>query len=123
MIRTALLWFLVVGGLGVALFLMKYELQEREARLESLQREILATQEAIHVLKAEWSYLNRPERISSLVERHLEMVPLTERRAPSLEMLPMKLPLEGVAEDEGVAGGPPLPDMRPALASVRKVVR
>jgi len=90
--RSTILWFLIATCVGVALFLLKYEVQNREERLAKLHREILENQEAIHVLEAEWSYLNRPQHLESMVRRHLELVPLGERRVGSIELLPMRLP-------------------------------
>ena len=56
MIRQGFLfWVLLVGGAGVALFLLKYEVQAREERLARINAEIIRTQEAIQVLRAEAS--------------------------------------------------------------------
>ncbi len=129
--RSTILWFLIATCLGIALFLVKHEVQQREEQLASLHREILASQEAIHVLEAEWSYLNRPDRLEALVRRHLNMVPLDTRRLGSVEMLPMRLTLpeagDGLARPldaltPTLAGLPPLPVGRP-VAFTREVRR
>ena len=121
--RSTILWFLIATCLGVALFLVKHEVQQREEQLASLHREILASQEAIHVLEAEWSYLNRPDRLEALVRRHLNLVPLDTQRLGSVEMLPMRLPMlqggvDGLVQPVDLlapllAGLPPLPVARP----------
>lgn len=120
--RSTILWFLAATCVGVALFLLKYEVQNREERLAALHRQILADQEAIHVLEAEWSYLNRPDRLEAMVRRHLDMVPLDERRVESLERLPMRLPewdVETMPSEEALiaAGLPPVPVPRPFLGT------
>jgi hypothetical protein len=97
--RVTIFWFLIAGCLGVALFLVKYEVQDREEQLASLHREILSNQEAVHVLEAEWSYLNRPSRLEALVRRHLDLVPLDATQLGQLDLLPMRL------DDLGNAGG------------------
>lgn len=116
--RSILLWFLVATCVGVALFLVKHEVQRREDQLAALHREILASQEAIHVLEAEWSYLNRPDRLEALVRRHLDLVPLETHRLGALDALPMRLPPvpvpvpeaeeppQTVAADNGTDAGP-----------------
>jgi hypothetical protein len=91
--RSTILWFLIAGCLGVALFLVKHEVQRREEALASLHRQILASQEAIHVLEAEWSYLNRPDRLEALVRRHLDLAPFETSRLGAIETLPMRLPV------------------------------
>jgi len=95
MIRQGFLfWVLLVGGAGVALFLMKYEVQAREERLARINAEIIRTQEAIQVLRAEWSYLNRPDRLADLATRHLDLVPASGRQiAVSLTAVPEARPV------------------------------
>ena len=95
MIRQGFLfWVLLVGGAGVALFLLKYEVQAREERLARINAEIIRTQEAIQVLRAEWSYLNRPDRLADLAARHLDLVPASGRQiAVSLTAVPVALPV------------------------------
>ncbi|MEQ8398261.1 hypothetical protein [Thalassobaculum sp.] len=122
--RSTILWFLIATCLGVALFLVKHEVQRREEQLAQLHRQILSSQEAIHVLEAEWSYLNRPDRLEALVRRHLDLVPLDNQRIGSIELLPMRLPLpdpngpDGMSVTQASIGPdatnlPPLPVGRP----------
>ncbi|EDP64767.1 Periplasmic protein TonB [alpha proteobacterium BAL199] len=124
--RSTILWFLIATCLGVALFLVKHEVQRREEQLAQLHRQILSSQEAIHVLEAEWSYLNRPDRLEALVRRHLDLVPLDNQRLGSIELLPMRLPLPDVGSTDGMpvtqasigsgtANLPPLPVGRPVV--------
>ena len=115
--RSTIIWFLIATCVGVALFLLKYEVQNKEDQLAALHRGILADQEAIHVLEAEWSYLNRPDRLEALVRRHLNLVPMEERRLGALEALPMRMPdfesgdtIIRITEEELIAANlPPLP--------------
>ena len=120
--RSTILWFLIATCLGVALFMVKHEVQRREEQLAELHRQILASQEAIHVLEAEWSYLNRPDRLETLVRRHLDLVPMDTRRLGSVEVLPMRLPEPSLIPDDAplgmtatLAGLPPLPVGRPVV--------
>ncbi len=87
---VVLIWLIaiVVGALG--LFHVKYQVQRLEAQLDLAQRSILHRQEAIHILKAEWSYLNQPGRLSDLAERHLGLVPLDSSRLVRLDDLPRR---------------------------------
>ncbi len=109
--RSTILWFMIAACLGVALFLVKYEVQEREEQLAALHREILANQEAVHVLEAEWSYLNRPSRLEALVRRHLNLVPLDTTQLGQIDRLPMRLPVlpsdpQATIDDPATAGAP-----------------
>ncbi|MEE2699033.1 MAG: hypothetical protein VX923_04985 [Pseudomonadota bacterium] len=74
MIRPAMILItLLASGLGLTLFVVKYQVQDLEGTLIEYNRKITEDSEAIHVLKAEWSHLNRPSRLRHLSERHLGM--------------------------------------------------
>ena len=76
MIRpVAVVWIGLAAVVAVSLFLVKYKVQDLDEHLADLERDKLATQEKIHVLEAEWTYLNRPERLESLAHKYLELGP------------------------------------------------
>lgn len=79
---------LLAGALGVGLFFIKHRVKEQEARLAELNREIQTGQEAIHVLKAEWSYLNDPARLRQLSEKYLDMKVMGPSQVTTLAALP-----------------------------------
>ena len=81
-------WALMAAVVGIGLFFVKHEVKEQEARLASLNQEIRRNQEAIHVLKAEWAYLNDPARLRQLSERHLGMKPMSPSQVASIGTLP-----------------------------------
>jgi len=66
-----MVWFGLAGAASFALFNVTFKVEKLEADLGELNRQILADQQSIHVLKAEWSYLDRPERLETLIEDHL----------------------------------------------------
>lgn len=91
MIRpTTLLWMGLAGAVGFGLFQLKHEVQELEDEMFRLNRAIINEQQAIHVLKAEWSYINRPQRLQALTERHLDLQPMKPTQLGSLADLPMR---------------------------------
>lgn len=58
---------------------VNYETQAAEARVKALRYEIARERENIAVLRAEWAYLNRPDRLRELAELHfpdLKLMPL-----------------------------------------------
>ncbi|MFQ3623111.1 MAG: hypothetical protein SNJ73_06160, partial [Acetobacteraceae bacterium] len=73
MIRpSTLVWAGLVVLSGLFLYQVKHDVLELEGRLASLNRQIQATQDRLHVLDAEWSMLNEPGRLRDLASRHLE---------------------------------------------------
>ena len=87
-----------VGVLGVALLaLICFELYNGVSRVKSQERElatlkaqVVSEQEAIRVLKAEWSYLNQPERLQTLAREHLPLAPTGASQIVVLASLPLK---------------------------------
>ena len=75
--RATLVWMALSIFSGIGLFNLKYSVSEMEDRLIALQKENHSQMEAIHVLKAEWSFLNKPVRINDLGQRELMLAPVT----------------------------------------------
>ena len=72
MIRPAtILIVLLAASLSLTLFVVKYQVQDLEGELVEYNRALTEDRQAIHVLKAEWSYLNQPARLRNLAERYL----------------------------------------------------
>lgn len=106
MIRAAtLVWAVLAIAVGVGLFMLKYEVQGLEDELARLNREIRSDRAAVHVLEAEWSYLNDPARLRDLASRHLGMAPL----APDQVSTVAQLPLRPAPEPEAEAADPKAP--------------
>ncbi len=74
--HTTLLFLLIAGAISIALFSVKYQVQDLEEELDSLNRSITLERQSIHVLNAEWSLLNNPERLESSARWHLGMKPI-----------------------------------------------
>jgi cell division protein FtsL len=65
-IYSLLGWLSLIVMASYAMFHISYEVEQVETELRSLDRQTLTEQETIHVLKAEWSHLNRPEYLREL---------------------------------------------------------
>ena len=118
MIRiAAALWLAQAAVVAIALFHMKYEVQRLEEELQKVHYQILREQEAVRVLRAEWSFLNRPDRIADLARRHLQLSPLSTSQMAQLEDLTPRV-LPGT-EREMTDQAPPVPGAR--LASMENI--
>lgn len=109
MIRPAiLLWAALVVAAGLLLYKVKHDVRELEEELASLNRAIVERRDRIHVLEAEWSLLNEPERLRDLATRHLALAPL---RADQLARASEALPRLALAPAPGL----PAADQRAAV--------
>ena len=83
---TALLLALFAGS---ALFWVSQQVQQVEREQRQLVVANLQEEESIRVLKAEWDYLNRPERLEELSARYLNMTPVSaETLVQSISAIP-----------------------------------
>ncbi|MEO0751963.1 MAG: cell division protein FtsL [Pseudomonadota bacterium] len=57
-----------------------YKTQEAQARAEGVQQEISDARARLRMLRAEWAYLNRPDRLRDLAEINFDALGLLEIR-------------------------------------------
>ena len=88
--RTTLLWLALAAAVVFGLFHVKYEVAALEEELNRLNIATLREQNQIHVLEAEWSYLNRPSRLEELAERYLTLKPLGPHQLTTVSALPIR---------------------------------
>ncbi|WP_197735699.1 cell division protein FtsL [Allostella humosa] len=118
MIRITLaFWIGLVCALGYGVFQVKYEVQEMEARLAQLNRGIISDRQAIHVLRAEWSYLNQPTRLDQLTKRHLPLAPIAASQIGRIEDVPFRAAAAPPPATRRWPATPPLPRCRRAVPS------
>jgi hypothetical protein len=93
MIRiSVLVWTIILALLGIGLFQVKYNVQAKERELRDVRRQIEANLTSIHVLEAEWSYLNDPLRLADLARRHTDLLPTTPNQIGDIATLPPRQP-------------------------------
>ncbi len=110
MIRiSAIVWVVVLALLGIGLFLVKYNVQSQERELREVRKQIDANYSAIHVLEAEWSYLNDPLRLADLTRRHTELVPTTPGQIGDFASLPLRIEDLPLTPEQPAEPQPPAP--------------
>jgi hypothetical protein len=102
--RIFLVWLVLASCIGWAVYQLKYEVQRLETRLAVVNRQILADQEAIQVLKAEWSYLNQPAHLAELAQRFLGLEPVGIKQMVTVAAVPAR---RGGGAPAVVASAPP----------------
>ena len=91
MIRMGtVLWLALVACVGFGMFEVKYTVMDLEDELARTNRAIGADIDSIHVLKAEWSYLDQPSRIAELSRRFLDLAPLGTAQLGQIDAIPMR---------------------------------
>ena len=86
-----LLHIVVLAALVLAaadVYKIKYESTLEAERVAKLRTELRREQDLIASLRAEWSRLDRPDRLQELAQRHLPLKPIETRQYDTLDKLP-----------------------------------
>jgi cell division protein FtsL len=97
---------------------LKYETRALDRRAGELRQSIRSERDAVAVLRAEWSHLNRPERIEKLARKHLGLAPLKASQFMTARQY-AALRLPSAAEVAARLLGQPPPDQRRRQAALR----
>jgi len=73
---------------GVGMFVLKNQVQALEGELNRINASIQDDVKSIHVLKAEWSHLNSPQRLRSLASKHISLNPVRAEQIINYSELP-----------------------------------
>lgn len=101
---------------------VNYATQDALNRVADLRSEIAEEREALSVLRAEWGYLNRPDRLRALVRENAEalgLVELTPDQFGAVTDAPFPPPPAPVSTTPDGAGAPPAPEPSRRAAMAR----
>ncbi|PZU84049.1 MAG: hypothetical protein DI527_23255 [Chelatococcus sp.] len=90
-----LLHVVAIGALvssAVYAYSIKYDTTLEAEHLQKLKARTQRERDAIAVLKAEWQFLNRPDRVQMLAERHLDLQPFTVTQVVRMSDIPNRGP-------------------------------
>jgi len=73
---------------GVGMFVLKNQVQSLENELNRINASIQEDVKSIHVLKAEWSHLNSPQRLRNLAAKHINLNPARAEQIINYSELP-----------------------------------
>ncbi len=86
---------LAVMGLAFWAYQQNYQTQTELRRTEALQSEIAALRERLGILRAEWAYLNRPNRLRDLADLNfarLQLVAMSAEQFGRIDEIPFPTP-------------------------------
>jgi hypothetical protein len=100
---------LAVIALGYWAYHQTILTQQAERRVDQLQRQIGAERERLSILRAEWAYLNRPDRLRELADfnfERLQLLPLAPEQFGRAAQIPYPRPPEPEETVLDSASGP-----------------
>ncbi len=74
-----------LGTVAYVIYQVKYEARALDGQITSLNKQIEEERDALAVLRAEWSLLNRPERIERLAAKYLKLAPAQPRQLVTVD--------------------------------------
>ena len=88
----------VVAASAVLLFATSQRVQKAEETLAKITTDAAQEQETMKVLRAEWDYLNNPERLEALATKYLDMAaPAPSQMVPDAAQVPVP---SAIGEDD-----------------------
>ncbi len=81
------IWIAVIVGSAFILYRVKYEVQSLKAQVIEVNKDIAQEKETLRVVSAEWSYLNRPERLKILADKYLNGQEITVGKVAEVEAI------------------------------------
>lgn len=86
-LSLSIFWVSVIVVSCFMLYRVKYEVQSLKAQIAQISLEIAQERESLHVVAAEWAYLNRPERLQALSDKYLAGKNVTVDQVAVLEAI------------------------------------
>jgi hypothetical protein len=80
---------IVLAGVAFGVYHIEARVEGLRAQLKSVNAQIVKDKEAIHILEAEWSYLNQPQRLSELSTKLLKYKNMDSARILRVSDIPM----------------------------------
>jgi len=78
--RSLALLLIVCAVYGVVIYNLKYRVAHLESKLSATQRQVIAEKESIHILRAEISYVTRPDQIGKMASKYLQLSPIAVKQ-------------------------------------------
>lgn len=87
--RRIVLWMFLGVIAAFGLYTVKYRVQALKIEVAAAERQLREEKKSLHVLTAEWAYLNRPERLRTLSAKYLGIKPVEGKQLSDLASLPV----------------------------------
>jgi cell division protein FtsL len=116
---------LVLGlvALAYVIYQVKYETRALDRDIAGLNKKIEEERDAIAVLRAEWSLLNRPERIERLAKKYLKLAPSKPAQLVTIDTVTdrdfdrLRLEVATPADEMAPQAKPRKPAAKPTVAA------
>lgn len=102
--RSLLLLLIVCSVYGWGVYQLKYRVVHLESTLNGVKRQMIAEKESIHILRAEISYVTRPEQVAKLSAKYLDLSPINVAQIYALSDVAPNVAYSHVAKADTAKG-------------------
>lgn len=98
---TTFIAAVMVVGLGYWAYHQTIQTQLADREVNRLQSEIVNERERLGILRAEWAYLNRPDRLRELADFNFErlgLLPLAPNQFGDVAQIPFPSPIDATED-------------------------
>jgi hypothetical protein len=85
---STVVWLLVIVIAAFMLYKVKYEVQTLKTQVAETSHQLEQEKQALHVVAAEWAYLNRPDRLQKLAVKYLASSEVTVSQISDIQAIP-----------------------------------
>jgi hypothetical protein len=87
-LRLVILWMFLGVVAAFGLYMVKFRVQALKIEVAAAETQLREEKKNLHVLTAEWTYLNRPERLRALSAKYLDIKPVQGSQLADIAALP-----------------------------------
>ena len=87
---TMFMGMLVLAVLAFAVFQVEHRVHGLRNEYESINKQLVSDREAIHVLKAEWTYLNQPKRLKEMAAKYTDLSRIDAHQVRDIGDIPLR---------------------------------
>ena len=99
MIRLSMvIWVAVIALSAFGLYSVKFKVQTLRTQIAQVQQQLEIERESANVVAAEWTYLNRPDRLQKLAGTYLQTREVTVEQIAEVVAIPFPQVVEASAE-------------------------
>ena len=99
MIRlSSIIWVVVIALSAFGLYSVKFKVQTLRTQIAQVGQQLEAERESANVVAAEWTYLNRPDRLQKLAATHLQTREVTVEQIAEIVAIPFPSVVETSVE-------------------------
>lgn len=100
---STIVWAMLIVAAAFLLYMVKYQVQYLRQQVAQATHELEIEREGLHVVAAEWAYLNRPERLQALASKYLASSDMMVSQVVDIQAIPFPRQLQAANEiDRGL---------------------